>query len=227
MLPFLAKERLPVPLGGTSNHFRTRVLKEFGGWDPYNVTEDADLGLRLTRLGYRIEILLSDTWEEAPETYDCWLKQRTRWFKGWMQTWLVHMRSPVRLFIDLGFSRFMAFQVMIGGMLVSALIHPIFAITLATTLAAIILDWGTDAPIFWFLVIANSLNLLIGYIGAILLAHRAAKKRYGYHLYQMLTLPLYWLMMSPAAWRALFQLMRNPHNWEKTAHGVSKSRPPI
>ena len=227
LLPFLASERLPIPLGGTSNHFRTEILKRIGGWDPYNVTEDADLGLRLTRLGYRIEILLSETWEEAPERYDGWMRQRSRWFKGWMQTWLIHMRSPVALWKELGRSRFLGFQVMIAGMLISALIHPVFIVTFATSIATIILSAVNNSSLFWFLIAINGINLLLGYGGAMLLAHRAASKRYGFGWRQVLAMPLYWLMMTPAAWRALIQLIRTPHHWEKTTHGLSTDRPPV
>ena len=229
LLPFLADEQLPVPLGGTSNHFRTATLKQVGGWDPYNVTEDADLGLRLTRLGYRVEMLLLDTWEEAPERYGAWVKQRSRWFKGWMQTWLVHMRRPLALYRELGRSRFLAFQVMIGGMLISALIHPLYIVTFATSFAAISLNVGTNSALFWSLMVANGLNLIMGYGGAMLLAHRTAHKRYGYGYgwRPVLAMPLYWLMMTPAAWRALFQLLISPHHWEKTEHGLSKKRPKI
>ena len=96
-LPGLAAMRLPLPLGGSSNHFHTATLRKVGGWDPYNVTEDADLGMRLARFGYRADIIDSTTYEEAPADAGPWLRQRTRWFKGWMQTWLVHMRQPRRL----------------------------------------------------------------------------------------------------------------------------------
>ena len=85
LLPFLSQLKLSFPLGGTSNHFRTRLLREVGGWDPFNVTEDADLGLRLARRGLRMAMLDSTTWEEAPNTWRVWQQQRTRWHKGWMQ----------------------------------------------------------------------------------------------------------------------------------------------
>ena len=88
---------LPLPLGGSSNHFYTATLRDAGGWDPYNVTEDADLGMRLARFGYRTGVINSTTYEEAPARIGPWLRQRTRWFKGWMQTWPVHMRQPARL----------------------------------------------------------------------------------------------------------------------------------
>jgi cellulose synthase/poly-beta-1,6-N-acetylglucosamine synthase-like glycosyltransferase len=93
-LPGLAALRLPFPLGGSSNHFRTAVLRKVGGWDSYNVTEDADLGIRLYRFGYHSAALSSATYEEAPARYRAWLAQRSRWYKGWIQTWRVHMRRP-------------------------------------------------------------------------------------------------------------------------------------
>jgi cellulose synthase/poly-beta-1,6-N-acetylglucosamine synthase-like glycosyltransferase len=97
LLPGLAALHLPLPVGGSSNHFRTTALRQAGGWDPYNVTEDADLGICLHRLGYRSATLSSATYEEAPARFGAWLRQRTRWYKGWIQTWLVHMRRPRRL----------------------------------------------------------------------------------------------------------------------------------
>ena len=124
-LPGLAALELPLPLGGSSNHFRTAALRAVGAWDPYNVTEDADLGMRLARFGYRSTIVRSSTYEEAPIDHGPWLRQRTRWFKGWLQTWLVHMRSPSRLFADLGFTGFVSFQLVVGGSVLAALIHPL------------------------------------------------------------------------------------------------------
>ena len=102
ILPALERLRLPVPLGGTSNHFPRATLISVGAWDPYNVTEDADLGIRLARQGYRTGVLGSTTWEEAPPVFGIWIKQRTRWLKGWMQTYLVHTRDLRRLNRDLG-----------------------------------------------------------------------------------------------------------------------------
>ena len=228
LLPFLSSEGLPVPLGGTSNHFNTEILKKVGGWDPYNVTEDADLGLRLMRLGYQVETLLSDTWEEAPETYGAWLKQRTRWFKGWMQTWIVHMRQPAKLWRDMGRSGFLTFQILTGGMIISALIHPLFLITFAASFAAIASGLGANHMQFWVLMICNSVNLVIGYGSAMLLGHKTGKMRFGLGWRDVvLAMPLYWLMMTPAAWRAVYMLIACPHHWEKTSHGLSRDRPPV
>ena len=129
-LPGLAAMRLPLPLGGSSNHFRTATLRAIGGWDAYNVTEDADLGIRLSRFGYRTAVINSTTYEEAPARLGAWLRQRTRWFKGWMQTWAVHMRTPWRLARELGLGGFLAFQLIVGGNALAALVHPLFLATL-------------------------------------------------------------------------------------------------
>ena len=124
ILPALERLRLPVPLGGTSNHFPRAALVEAGAWDPYNVTEDADLGIRLARHGYRTAVLASTTWEEAPPRFGIWLRQRTRWLKGWMQTYLVHTRELSRLHRDLGCAASVGFHALMGGLIVSALVHP-------------------------------------------------------------------------------------------------------
>src|SRR5262249_1066522 len=125
-LPALAALRMPLPLGGSSNHFRTDLLRKVGAWDPYNVTEDADLGVRLARFGYRSSGIQPTTYEEAPARFAPWPRQRTRWFKGWMQTWLVHMGEPVRLLRELGLPAFLTFQLMVGGNVLAALVHPLF-----------------------------------------------------------------------------------------------------
>jgi cellulose synthase/poly-beta-1,6-N-acetylglucosamine synthase-like glycosyltransferase len=135
-LPGLARLHLPLPLGGSSNHFRTEVLREVGAWDSYNVTEDADLGTRLARFGYRCEVIASTTYEEAPATLRRWIPQRTRWFKGWLQTWAVHMRTPGRLLRELGLTGFLSFQLVVGGNVLSALVHPVFLASLIYSLTA-------------------------------------------------------------------------------------------
>ncbi len=140
-LPGLAAMRLPFPLGGSSNHFYTATLREVGGWDPYNVTEDADLGMRLARSGRRSDVIDSTTYEEAPAQFGPWLRQRTRWFKGWMQTWLVHMRQPGRLLRELGPTGFLTFQLIVGGNALAALVHPLF-------MAALIYSVASGAPMW-------------------------------------------------------------------------------
>jgi glycosyltransferase XagB len=124
ILPALARLGLPVPLGGTSNHFRRETLIASGGWDPFNVTEDADLGFRMARRGWRTTVLASTTWEEAPATFRQWIRQRTRWLKGWMQTYLVHTRQPWRLNAELGLRGALGFHGLMGALILSALVHP-------------------------------------------------------------------------------------------------------
>ena len=121
MLPMLQRLGLPLPLGGTSNHFRRAGLERALGWDPHNVTEDADLGIRLARMGMRVGVLSSTTWEEAPHTFAVWLGQRTRWLKGWMQTYAVHMRRPLTLLREIGWWPFFGLQILMGAMIASAL----------------------------------------------------------------------------------------------------------
>ncbi len=138
---------MPLPLGGSSNHFRTSVLREIGGWDPYNVTEDADLGFRLARFKYRSVMFPSTTYEEAPAKFGGWLRQRSRWMKGWMQTWSVHMRSPLQLWRDAGTRGFFTLNIIVGGNVLTALVHPILiADILFGTLIALVTG---DAPGFF------------------------------------------------------------------------------
>src|SRR5262249_31722634 len=114
-----------VPLGGTSNHFRVAVLRGVGGWDPFNVTEDCDLGTRLGRAGLRVAMLDSITWEEAITTVRPWIRQRSRWVKGYLQTYLVHMRHPGRLLRQVGLHGFVDFQMLVGGSSLILLINPL------------------------------------------------------------------------------------------------------
>ncbi|WDR02156.1 glycosyltransferase family 2 protein [Devosia algicola] len=152
-LPALARWGLPMPLGGTSNHFRVATLRELGGWDPYNVTEDADLGMRLARAGHRVDTLAIGTLEEAPTHLRSWLAQRTRWMKGWMQTFVVHNRRPHLLLRELGWRNFWAFELIVGSMIVAPLLHSAFA---TIVILSLVLGWsvlgGLDAP--WHLAYA-------------------------------------------------------------------------
>jgi glycosyltransferase XagB len=222
LLPALGAMRLPLPLGGSSNHFRTAVLRKVGGWDPYNVTEDADLGIRLSRLGYRSAALPSATYEEAPARFWPWLTQRTRWYKGWMQTWLVHMRRPRQLLRDLSPAGAFTFQLLLAGNVLAALVHPIFMVGLCYILLAepplrAVGAMGDAAPVY-------AATLLCGYVSTIVLDAIGLRRR-GLlrHALVLVLTPLYWFLLSLAAWRALFQLWRDPQRWEKTAHGLART----
>lgn len=219
VLPTLQRLKFPVPLGGTSNHFPSRVLAELGGWDAYNVTEDADLGICLARAGYRVEMLRSTTWEEAPRTFNIWLCQRTRWLKGWMQTYLVHMRRPRQLLEDLGARGFLGLQVLMGGVLLSTLVHPWFyVVALVDVLsgAGFMSSEAMTGTAIWSLAL---FNLLAGYGVGLALGWSAVRARGWRSLsWSSLSMPLYWLLISFAAYRGLYQLVSRPFYWEKTAH---------
>jgi len=220
----LSHLRLPLPLGGSSNHFYTAVLRQVGAWDPYNVTEDADLGIRLARLGYRTIIIDSTTHEEAPARLRPWLRQRTRWFKGWIQTWCVHMRQPRRLLRELGPVGFITFHCVAGGSVLAALVHPLFlggALMLVTGASPADPDDDTATLV---LITLYGINTLAGYLTTGLLGWLGLERRglLGTAWILLLT-PLNWLLLSAAAWRALFQFVVAPYRWEKTEHGLAKS----
>jgi cellulose synthase/poly-beta-1,6-N-acetylglucosamine synthase-like glycosyltransferase len=224
ILPTLERLGLPVPLGGTSNHFPRAVLDQVGGWDPFNVTEDADLGIRLARNGWSVGVLASTTWEEAPVTARVWIGQRTRWLKGWMQTYIVHMRQPRRLLRELGLRRFAGFQVLMGGLILSALVHPWFYVFLAADALQGHLLLVPQSALGEALLAVGLVNLLAGYVSAIALGVLAAERRgrQGLGRHAML-MPLYWLGISWGAYRALAELIRAPYYWEKTEHRVRLS----
>ena len=222
ILPLLSRYRLPLPLGGTSNHFRIAVLRKLGAWDPFNVTEDADLGMRLHRAGYRVETLDSTTYEEACCQTGPWIKQRTRWLKGWMQTFGVHMRSPRLTLRETGIAGFVAFHAYFGGIIVSSLAHPIFYIVMAYDAASgsLFEEKTGEGRVLLILALVNFIGGYAASLGLGLLSLRGAShKGLAGHL---IFVPLYWLLVSAAAYRAVWQLIRNPFYWEKTEHGVSR-----
>jgi cellulose synthase/poly-beta-1,6-N-acetylglucosamine synthase-like glycosyltransferase len=219
-LPALAAWHLPLPLGGSSNHFRKSVLQDIGAWDPYNVTEDADLGVRLARRGYRTTMIGSATYEEAPTTAARWLRQRTRWFKGWMQTWLVHMRAPQRLLDELGSDGFIVFQLIVGGTVLAALVHTVFAVQICYGLATVGIRGLMTDPLFAFYTV----TLIIGYlVSGALGAMGLRRRRLLGSAWALLYIPIYWVLLSWAAWRAVIQLIRDPYRWEKTEHGLAQT----
>ncbi len=222
ILPAVARLRLPVPLGGTSNHFRREALLHSGGWDPFNVTEDADLGFRLARHGWSTEILPSTTWEEAPIRLRQWHRQRSRWLRGWMQTYLVHMRQPLRLTADLGLRGVLGIHVLMGALVLSALVHPLFYVLLAYhAWTSQMLAWS-DTPAGQTLWVIAWINLTAGYlvsiaVGAVSVCHRGRPRL----ALSALMMPFTWLLVSAAAYRALYQLATDPYRWDKTEHGVA------
>ena len=223
LLPALARWRLPLPLGGTSNHFRIASLRAIGGWDAFNVTEDADLGIRLARRRLRVDTLDSSTREHAPMRLRPWLGQRTRWMKGWMQTFIVHNRNPIRLVDDMGPGPALVFEILVLGMIVAPLLHCGLGICLLVQLA---LGAGLFDGHGWSVLYTGM--LVLGY-GSTMAATMLGLAR-AHHLHLLLPqclLPLYWLLISAATINALADLLRRPFYWFKSPHEpVKRGRGP-
>lgn len=221
--PGLLRARLPIMLGGTSNHFRTRAMREIGGWDAWNVTEDADVGLRLVRAGYRFADLPSWTLEEAPRSLRVWLSQRSRWLKGYIQTMVTHLAEPRALVREAGLGQSMSFVALALGTIVSALGYPIFAAALAASLAEGSLLAREDLA--GRLLAATAIGLPVAGAAAILgpaLLGACRRRSYGL-LIGLPLLPLYYLLVSLAAWLAVVDYVRHQHRWNKTPHGYARS----
>jgi glycosyltransferase XagB len=221
VLPGLERLKMPIPLGGTSNHFRTAVLRELHAWDPFNVTEDADLGIRIGQKGYRVGVVDSTTFEEASCQTRNWIRQRSRWIKGYMQTLLVHTRRPLQLIRHAGPLGFLGFVFFIGGTVLTGLLNPIFwALYLCWLVASIGSFDLLFPPILLFLALFNLLagNGAFIYLTMLAPIHRRWLELIPYSL----TVFGYWVLMSIAAYKALYQLLRDPFFWEKTHHGVSQ-----
>jgi cellulose synthase/poly-beta-1,6-N-acetylglucosamine synthase-like glycosyltransferase len=220
LLQGLDRLGVPMPLGGTSNHFRVAVLRAIHAWDPFNVTEDADLGIRLAALGYRVSMLDSTTHEEAPTEVAAWIRQRSRWLKGYMQTWLVHCRCAPLLIGQVGIGGFLAFQLFIGGAVLSALVNPIlwtiFIVSIVFAVPIFDNASGHDLGAIAALGVIGS-NLLLTLLTV------AGSKRTGTDRPDPygLTVTLYWLLVSIAGYRALWHLIVKPFHWEKTEHGLT------
>jgi glycosyltransferase XagB len=218
--PGLAAAHLPIPLGGTSNHFRIEALRALQGWDAWNVTEDADLGIRVALAGCRIVDLPSSTYEEAPAKLGSWMRQRSRWLKGYMQTCLTHSRRPLVSLRRLGLSGWIAAVTLTFGTVMAALLYPFLQIL------AVWIFWQGDlftsedrldqiaAALGVTLFVAGWISLLLPPLVAM---HRRGLWSLWPHA---LLLWLYYGLVSLAAWRALFELLFQPYHWHKTEHGL-------
>src|SRR3984885_6828356 len=221
--PGLCALDLPIPLGGTSNHFRVRSLVAVGAWDEWNVPESAVLGVRLSRFGYRVKALDSDTWEEAPFEVGNWFWQRVRWQKGWMQTLIVHSRRPIFFWRDLGPRRAVAATTLIVGAIFGCMFWPAFAVgTIWRALTAgegALTPWREMSDVFTYIL------ALAGVWTILLPALIAAKfRRLSVTASVLLLLPVYYLLVSVATWAAMLDLALWPHYWAKTAHGRSRQQ---
>ncbi|MGV6805907.1 MAG: glycosyltransferase family 2 protein [Ruegeria sp.] len=217
ILPGIARLGLVVPLGGTTFFFRRDKLLELGGWDAHNVTEDADLGVRLSRARYQTEIVDTATFEEANFRAWPWVKQRSRWLKGFMVTYLVHMRSPLGLMRDLGPWRFFGVQAFFLGTVGQFLLAPVLwafwlsFLGLANPFEAVVSPEVLRACVYLFLT-AEAANIIVGALGAL-----AGGRRFL--LPWVPTMPLYYLLGVLAAYKALWELAVKPFYWDKTQHG--------
>ena len=213
---------IPLPLGGTSVFFRRPVLEEVGAWDAHNVTEDAELGMRLARYGYRCEMVPSTTYEEANSRFLNWIGQRSRWLKGYCMTWAAHMRAPAALLRDLGPRGFLGFQVLLLGAITAYLAIPLFWAMTALAITGTAPGMLDSVPdILWF---ALWISLPAGQfvmLTAVLLALRD-RNDLG-RMPWVLTLPVYWPLGAVAAWRAVGELFVAPFRWHKTQHGLTRS----
>lgn len=221
LLPGMMRSASPIPLGGTSNHLRRDVLDEIGAWDPFNVTEDADLGLRIHALGYRTAVLDSTTLEEANSDPINWIRQRSRWYKGYLQTWLVHIRRPVAMWRSVGPRSFVRLTLILAGTPIIAVLNLVFwFITILWFLGqpavvGAVFPWFVYFPALIALIIGNGATLYMN-----LLALREDDR--ADLIVPAITVPGFFAMMSIAAAKGVYQLIRNPSYWEKTFHGLAQ-----
>ncbi|CAO4171043.1 Glycosyl transferase [Methylorubrum populi] len=222
LAPALAAWRMPIPLGGTSTHFRTPALRSLCGWDAYNVTEDADLGLRMAVAGYRVGDLPSTTFEEAPKHLRAWLRQRSRWMKGFLQTSFTHGRRPREVWRRLGPAESLCALAFVPGTVVSALFYPFMMVG---SLSELILGDGPRETMLEVTTCAGAWTVFGAGLAAIWLPGLVGCLRRGWHdlVPFVFLLPLYHLLVSLAAWLAVLELLRAPHRWNKTEHGLARS----
>jgi len=221
VLPGLARLGFVIPLGGTTVFLRRAALESLGGWDAHNVTEDADLGVRLARRGYKTQLVHSITQEEANCRAWPWVKQRSRWLKGYAVTYGVHMRDPVRLWRDLGAWRFFGFQLLFLGALSQFVLAPILwsfwalPLGLPHPLIGVLPTWG-----FWVLggifALSELTTIAVGVCAL-------PRKTHGDLIKWVPTLHFYYPLGALASYKGLWELMVKPFYWDKTAHGVFKS----
>ena len=249
-LPGLHILAAPIPLGGTSNHFCTEVLRQIGGWDPFNLTEDCDLGIRLHRRGWRTMILDSTTWEEANSQLGNWLRQRSRWIKGYIQTHFAHTRCHLRALREMGIVGYASFIFTVGGLSFAILLNPFFwliglaylGLCIGGALGLTPYPWA--AEIGWRMRYAHTVSDLPGspltlwsqlswVFWAVSLAlafanlffiavnlFACARRRLWHLVPEALFSPIYWILISAAGWKGFLQLFSRPFYWEKTQHGL-------
>jgi cellulose synthase/poly-beta-1,6-N-acetylglucosamine synthase-like glycosyltransferase len=211
LLPAIDRCNLPVPLGGNSNHFKTDPLRKIGLWDAYNVTEDADLGLRLSMYGYKTKILDSYSFEECPTDIPNWLNQRSRWIKGFLQTFLVYLRQDPKLKAKLSMKSRIYIYIFLGFATYSFFFLP------------------------WYFILSDRGNLinsalakaniymifLYMYYSAVVVTRSSSRSMLDFAA--LLIWPFYFILHVIASYKALFELITKPFSWNKTRHKISES----
>lgn len=225
VLPGLERMGLVVPLGGTTLFFRRDILEKLGAWDAHNVTEDADLGVRLARHGYRTELIATTTQEEANGRFWPWVKQRSRWLKGYAVTYGVHMRDPAKLYRDLGPCRFWGFQILFAGTLSQFALAPVLW-------SFWVIPFGMNHPMAiylqgWVLIVVMGLFIFSELTNMFVFALGATKAKKMWLLKWIPTMHFYFPMAAIAAYKGFYELTFKPFYWDKTAHGVFLPQPVI
>lgn len=218
IMPAMSNAKVFLPLGGTSNHFTARALLVLQGWDIYNVTEDADIGVRIALLGWEVAMINSCTMEEAPIDTITWVKQRTRWFKGHMQTFLVHLRQPANTYRKLGAKSFLNFFSLMG-------IATFGAVLTVPALITCLVSMLYKSPFTDFqhkLIIYTTIISLLSWLVTLYTSFERVRRDLGLRRWILLILPFYFILHLIAVFRALIQLISKPHYWDKTQHGTSK-----
>ena len=210
-LPRLAQKKWPIALGGSSNHFRREALSQAFGWDPWNVTEDADLGLRLSRLGYQIAHLPSATYEDAPDTLRDWFMQRRRWIKGWIMTAAVHLESPKQVIAETGWKKFLLLAYHSLGLVSAVLFWPLTLFDLPYALSTRIPASFEDT-----IMLLPLLCSIPAIVWPFLKAREIRNHPLSFSIF--LCLPFYFLCMTAAGWAGVWDYLKSPHHWNKTPH---------
>ncbi len=221
VLPGFQSIDTAIPLGGTSNHFKTATLRKLHGWDAFNVTEDCDLGIILFREGYKTAIIDSVTLEEANSNVKNWIRQRSRWIKGYMQTYLVHMRNPIELFRQYGLHVFVL-HLVVGARMYFMLINPLLWIMTASYFIFYKYVGPTIESFYPTIVFyMAAFSLIVGNFVALYNYMIGCAKRGHWELIKyVFFVPFYWILVSISAVMAAYQLIVKPHYWEKTNHGL-------
>ena len=229
LFPRLARFGSPLLFAGVSTHYRTATLRQAGAFDAHNVARDSGLGVRLARMGFRTALVPVMTREEATCRLKDWMAQRVRWIKGALQTAIVNMRSPVKMWRELGGRNFLLTQTITLGAVIVALLHPFFFAWAVTAAILVLLEMPAPEPLWLFLLSLYGLIAQLAYVAAMASTIRATLflGRNVSWVTTILTAPAYWLMISAAAWLAVLQYFTAARHWAKTPHGVSRIKPQV